>query len=126
YIGAVALAPDGKSVATSGRERSATRLNDDRMSGSVRVWDAATGKERFRIDFLYWPSEKIPVAFSPDGKVLATSWCQGKVWAHDAGDWRGDPTTVGVLKLFDAATGKELADLRGTSTFAGKRVTDGH
>lgn len=126
YIGAVAFAPDGKTVATSGRERSDTRLSpaDDRPNGSVRVWDAATGKERFRIDFVWGARDHVPVAFSPDGKVLAVSWCQGKVWVHAGGDWRGDPKYIGVLKLFDAATGRELPDLRGTSTLAGERVTD--
>jgi WD40 repeat protein len=128
FIGSVALAPDGKSVATSARERSDIPVyrNDDRPNGSVRVWDAATGKERFRIDFQYDTSDHVPVAFSPDGKVLAAAWCQGTVWVHAAGDWRGVPNYIGVLKLFDAATGKELADLRGTSTLVGERFTDVH
>lgn len=124
YIGSVVFAPDDKSVATAGRERSSVVFRDDHPKGSVRVWDAATGKERFRIDFAYDVDDHAPVAFSPDGKVLAVSWCEHGVHAHAAGDREGRPEQVGVLKLFDAATGKELADLRGTSTLTGKRLTD--
>jgi WD40 repeat protein len=124
YVGSVAFAPDGKSVATAGREWSSVTFRDEHPKGSIRVWDAATGKERFRIDFAYDVSDHAPVIFSPDGKLLATSWCEHGVHAHAADDWRGRPEQIGVLKLFDAATGKELADLRGTSTLAGKRLTN--
>jgi WD40 repeat protein len=128
YVGSVAFAPDGKSVATSGRERAVPISTDNRPNESVQVWDAATGKERFRIDFASGASDHIPVAFSPDGEVLAVSWCEGKVWTSVADNRPLDdrPENIGVLKVFDAATGKELADLRGTSTLAGKRVTDRH
>jgi WD40 repeat protein len=124
YDGSAAFSPDGKSVATAGRERSSVYFRDEHPKGSVRVWDAATGKERFRIDFAYDVDAHAPVAFSPDGKVLAVSWCEHGVHAQAAGDRESRPEQVGVLKLFDAATGKELADLRGTSTLAGKRLTD--
>jgi WD40 repeat protein len=106
-ISSVAFAPDGKSVATAGRD------------GSLRVWSVTTGKERFRVKFKCDPTEEVPVVFSPTGKVLAIAWCQGTVNVKPF-----DPAEIGVIKLLDAGTGKELADLRGTSTLAGKRVVD--
>src|SRR5262249_598608 len=62
-IVSVAYAPDGKSVATGGRD------------GVVRVWDAATGRQRLRIpqDGALLPRDQesedphaLPIAYSPD------------------------------------------------------------
>jgi WD40 repeat protein len=63
--------------------------------GSVRVWDAATGRQRVRIA----PAHDHPVlgvAFSPDGERLASAGGGDnavKVW-----DWRADPPKL-VRKL---------------------------
>jgi WD40 repeat protein len=84
----VAYAPDGKSVATGG------------LDGSVRVWDVATGRERW--SFTRAPVIRVvasdlrtPIAYSPDGKRLAT------------------PGSDSSVILRDAATGRELLTLRG-------------
>jgi WD40 repeat protein len=106
-ISSVAFAPDGKSVATASRD------------GSLRVWSVATGKERFRVTFKGDPRQEVPVVFSPTGKVLAIAWGECTVNVKPF-----DNAVIGVIKLLDAGTGKELADLRGTSTLAGKRVVD--
>ena len=61
--------------------------------GGVTVWDPATGKEVIRIDghdSMVWA-----VAFSPDGKKLATG------------------TYNKIVKILDASDGKELAKLEG-------------
>ncbi|UTP36805.1 eIF2A-related protein [Streptomyces rapamycinicus] len=56
----VAFSPDGRTVVTGG---------DDDNNGRVRLWNAATGAERARLN----PRGRLvgPVAFSPDGRTLA-------------------------------------------------------
>jgi WD40 repeat protein len=78
-----AFSPDGKLVATSGS-------SVDGLSGSVLVWETATGNV---LHVLKAPEEwPVCVSFSPDGKLLATgSATQGiqpggvKVWEVDTG-----------------------------------------
>jgi WD40 repeat protein len=79
----LAVSPDGKLVAVRG-------------FGGVTIWDLTTGKELHR-----FPAYS--VSFSPDGKHIA---CGGL----DAGDPAKD---VGIIRLYDAITGKEQRALRG-------------
>jgi RNA polymerase sigma factor (sigma-70 family) len=87
---AVALAPDGKTVAVA--------------NGNIHLFEATTGTEldRFEQD----PAGPFPVtgiAFSPDGKTLA-SWFGG----------RFDPARLPrVIRLWDVATGKRRRELTG-------------
>jgi WD40 repeat protein len=84
---ALALSADGKVLAMGGDE------------GTVRVWDAAVGKERFTLKGHVGVIKGL--AFSSDGKLLAS------------GDDKG------VLRLWDATTGEERvradAGLRGVA-----------
>jgi WD40 repeat protein len=62
------FSPDGKRIASAGGDK------------TVRIWDAATGKELFK---LTGHAEGVwGVAFSPDGKLLASaSWDKTvKLW----------------------------------------------
>lgn len=70
-VARVVFSPDGKSLATAGRDKVA------------RVWDVASGKE---LAALMCPNEVTAIAFSPDGKSLATGCKDGsvKIWATPA------------------------------------------
>jgi len=80
------------------------------MTGLVKLYDLATGKELRRLDNAADRGVLFPgIAFSPDGKKLATG-----------GRWRW-------IKLWDTATGKELwkSEPQGCNTFGFTFSPDG-
>jgi WD40 repeat protein len=92
----VAFSPDGKTLASAAtverRERRDAIVNTH-YEGEVKLWDVASGKERFTI---HGHEERVYcLRFAPDGKTLAT----------------GD--NEGIAKIWDAGTGKELATFNG-------------
>jgi WD40 repeat protein len=96
--GPVAVAPGGKIVATVGDAKPQGPEDRQRKPPPVRLWDVATGKELHSFDtaadaFGY---QGVPLAFSPDGKLLAVAGAGG---AHRRGD---------------ATTGKAAGELKGS------------
>jgi len=137
-VGWVDLSPDGKTIAWTG-------------DGVVKLGNAMTGKEQSS-----WPHEGLEkVAFSPDGKKLASANAKVKLWDVASGkelfttpetaaarslEFTADGTKLDVgcgtteLKIFDAAGGKELASYKVEKlefyvraiTRDGKRVVTGN
>jgi WD40 repeat protein len=126
----MALSPDGGLLAT---------CND---GGEVQVWDTAAGKLRHKVTVADAAHAPFAVAFSPDGRTLATSGVGLRLW--DTATWEAGPdlasdtesmTAVafspdgrlvaagtgfplmerkpGEVRLWDAATGKRLPSLKG-------------
>jgi WD40 repeat protein len=136
---AVAVAPDGKLIAT-GAWDGAVRLWDADSGKEVALWQTLTAAKRRAYD----DAERIQqVRFSPDGKRLVvvregeTVLLWDVVAKKEGGSWGGGcaafspdgkllavggrGTTVadanrGVIRLYDAATGKEAGELRGHAT----------
>src|SRR5262249_30149973 len=75
WVGGVAFSPDGKQLVTAGGD------------GTVRLWDAETGRERRTLKG--HKDAVCAVAFSPDGKTVASA-------SHDR-----------TIKLWDTETGEE-------------------
>lgn len=95
-LGSGALSPDGGMVAISATDK------------KVHLWDVASGKKIRELDHAELPWG---VAFSPDGRLIATG---------SGGTPLGDPAQQLVpvvddnsVRLWDAATGKLVRELKG-------------
>jgi WD40 repeat protein len=93
----VAIAPDGKSFATSTGPRSDDPGWGNPSPGLLQVWTWNTRKPKFALEGHRYPI--LGVSFSPDGKSLAS-----------AGGWFADG---GELKLWDTSSGRERMNLTG-------------
>jgi eukaryotic-like serine/threonine-protein kinase len=111
-ISSVALSPDNQLIAT------ATNID-----GIVTVWDAATGREVRRLTS-HSPQVR-SVAFSPDGKTLATGGggqnplpSEVELWDVATGDRRAalQGHTGGINSVAFSPDGKQLASGSGDST----------
>jgi dipeptidyl aminopeptidase/acylaminoacyl peptidase len=123
------FSPHSKLLATGGGKQ--TLVNGAWIEeGQARLWDAQTGQERF---FLQGHSQFVnALAFSPDGRTLATGSDEVRLWDTTTGQLRmtltpGQGATVlaylpdgiwlagtkwAVVSVWDAGTGKRKAELR--------------
>jgi WD40 repeat protein len=90
FVATVAWSPDGKRLATGSDDEDAFRIGGDQ---TAKVWDAASGQEFLTLKG--HTGQVNSVAWSPNGRRLATAW--------------GDHTT----KVWDAASGQEVLTLKG-------------
>jgi DNA-binding beta-propeller fold protein YncE len=95
----VAYSPDGRRIVSGGGE-------DDRSTrktfGELKVWDAATGQNLLTLKGHM--AQVFSVAYSPDGRRIVS------------GGFGNDPRTrktFGELKVWEAATGRNLLTLKG-------------
>jgi WD40 repeat protein len=91
FISSMAFSPDGQCLASS-----CTTSEQDRSIEQVKLWDMTTGKERRTIGAGPEDRQVHCLAFSPDGKRLATG-----------GYCASDP----AVRIWDVASGKVLAAL---------------
>ncbi len=88
----LAFSPDGKTLASGGREPVAPGVRDREIKGVVKLWDSSTGAEVATIKGV--KGAVCSVAFSPKGRVIAT-----------AAGWN-------EIALWDRVTGKNLVRLQ--------------
>jgi WD40 repeat protein len=89
--GGVAFSPDGRLLATGAATLRDPGVKSD--GGGARVWEVATGRELRQLG--PDPAGTWAVAFSPDGKLLATG------------------SGFGPVRLWDVATGRPAGSCRG-------------
>jgi WD40 repeat protein len=83
-VEAMAYSPDGKTLATGSFQE-------------LVLWDVETGAIKKRVTG--FADRVVAIAYSPFGKLIATGG--------------GAPTEDGEIKLFEAATGRPVADVKG-------------
>lgn len=92
-VRALAFSPDGKTLAWGGY---LTECSKDGAQGELKLFDIKTGRERMKV--MGHEDGVRSVAFSPDGKLLASG-------GHD-----------NLVKLWDVAAAREHATLEGHET----------
>jgi WD40 repeat protein len=107
--GCVAFSPDGGRIATASGNFTATVKQGLAKPSEVKIFDAATRKELLTLRG--HNSLVTSVAFSPDGKRLASASIRpdgNKIWPDGNKFWRGMDGQPGGVKIWDTTTGRVL------------------
>ena len=83
YLSSAAMSPDGRFLAAGGLLIRADGTIHGHSDGLLRIWDVATGEERHA---WHTNGHSTNVAFSPDGRFLATASHESLVWDVETGD----------------------------------------
>jgi formylglycine-generating enzyme required for sulfatase activity/WD40 repeat protein len=97
-INSVNFSPDGKKLLTSSGERHGNYKDTD--ANHLKMWDLSTGKELVGF-FNKQKGSATTATFSPDGKKIAS-----------ISEENNDKNKIFSIKIWDAATGKELQTLK--------------
>ena len=106
FVRAAAISPDGTVVAGG-------RLREPREAPGrlIRIWDATTGREFRQLQgHKVWANA---LAFSPDGKQLATGGFSVREGIGNDGRDLGSPDFRDSVHLWDVATGTDLRQFPG-------------
>jgi WD40 repeat protein len=114
YLKAVALSPNGKHIASGGRDR---LLRTDPSDPVATVWDARTGEALLNLK--EHAAAVTSIDYSADGKRIVTAG--GDHSNLSLPDRSPNKAHRGWdIKLWDAATGKRLLDLKGPGMYVTK------
>jgi WD40 repeat protein len=114
---AVAFSPDGSTLATASAPMEGPWRKMSRTE--VKLWDAITARER--VTLLQVPHFIYALAFSPDGRVLATGGSDGRLELWDLVTGQRRHTLAG----HSSAISRVLFDGDGETVTAGGRVQQG-
>lgn len=115
----VAFSPDGKLLAVGEFGGDSAGVAPDRPWSLLTIWDVATGRQLRRIRTLGGYGGN-PVAFSPDGKSIATGGQTRVPFMKTS-----DTVEAGAVQIWDVATGKLRRTLTVPDTYSALDTING-
>jgi WD40 repeat protein/serine/threonine protein kinase len=116
----VAFSPDGRTLASAGH--GPVTGGDDPLTPEIALWDAATGKRRVTVGPMKHDGSAMGVAFSPDGRLLASVGCDGfvRLWDPEIGHERArislGPPRRDIRRVAFTPDGRHVVTANGNGT----------